>query len=164
MLARMSWAGWAGQVRLACLSFILSPVFLLLFLWLVLWNKNMLFLILCSSFGSLWGSIFASFWHLWGTTWSTRGFPGQLCAHLSGCSEPHIQNVCKRWFPNPKGVIFGDHFCTFVVIFLTKNECVESVGSQVVFSALFRGSRDRLTLHPLQPAQSKHSFPCSVSP
>ena len=27
MLARMSWAGWAGQVRLAGLAFILSPVF-----------------------------------------------------------------------------------------------------------------------------------------
>ena len=35
MLARMSWAGWAGQVRLAGLAFILSPVFLLLVLWLV---------------------------------------------------------------------------------------------------------------------------------
>ena len=68
------------------------------------------------------------------------------------------------WFPNPKGVISGDQFWQFFCIFFKKNECVESVGSQVVFSALVRGSRDRLTLHPLQPAQSNHSFSCPVSP
>ena len=97
----------------------------------------MLFLTLCSSFGSLWGSIFAPFWHHWVTIWSTRGFPGRLRAHLLGCSEPQgpkcMQKVvsqpqrCHFWGPflhiccnsfNKKGVcgecwLAGRFFCSF---------------------------------------------------
>ena len=162
MLARMSWAGWPGQAGWVCLytfSFLFGCCF-----FVFSFNLFMLFLTLCSSFGSLWGSIFAPFWHLWGSF----GVPGASLGSFEhtfwAALSPKVQNVCKRWFPNPKGVILGDQFWHLFCIFFKKNECVESVGSQVVFSALFRGSRDRLTLHPLQPAQSNHSFSCSVSP
>ena len=154
--------GWPGQVGWACLytfSFLFGCCF-----FVFSFNLFMLFLTLCSSFGSLRGSIFAPFWHLWGSF----GVPGASLGSFEhtfwAALSPKVQNVCKRWFPNPKGVILGDQFWHLFCIFFKKNECVESVGSQVVFSALFRGSRDRLTFHPLQPAQFNHSFSCSVSP
>ena len=81
-LGRLGWPGQAGWACLYTFSFLFGCYFFCFY------NLFMLFLTLCSSFGSLWGSIFAPFWHLWGTVWSTRGFPGQLCAHLLGCSEP----------------------------------------------------------------------------
>ena len=164
MLARMSWAGWAGQVRLAGLAVILSPFCLVVVLVLVFVNLFMLFLTLCSSFGSLWATILDHF----GTFGGPFGVPGSSLGSFVhtfwAALSPKVQNVCKMWFPNPKGVILGDQFWHLFCIFFKKNECVESVGSQVVFSALFCCSRDRLTLHPLQPAQSNHSFSCSVSP
>ena len=170
-LARLGWAGDAGKDelgRLARSGWLGLPLYFLLFVWLLFhcffFNLFTLFLTLCSSFGSLWGSIFAPFWHLWGSF----GVPGASLGSFEhtfwAALSPKVQNVCKRWFPNPKGVILGDQFWYLFCIFFKKNECVESVGSQVVFSALFRGSRDRLTFNPLQPAQSNHSFSCSVSP
>ena len=164
MPARMSWAGWAGQVRLAGLAVILSPFCLVVVLVFVFVNLFMLFLTLCSSFGSLWGSILEPF----GTFGGPFGVPGASLGSFVhtfwAALSPKVQNVCKMLFPNPKGVILGDQFLHIFCIFFKKNECVESVGSQVVSSAVFRGSRDRLTLHPLVPAQSNHSFSCSVSP
>ena len=158
-LGRLGWPGQAGWVCLYTFSFLFGCCF-----FVFSFNLFMLFLTLCSSFGSLRGSIFAPFWHLWGSF----GVPGASLGSFEhtfwAALSPKVQNVCKRWFPNPKGVILGTNFGTFFVSFSKKNECVESVGSQVVFSALFRGSRDRLTLHPLQPAQSNHSFSCSGSP
>ena len=143
------------------------PLYFLLFVSLLFrcfLNLFVLFLTLCSSFGSLWGSILDAF----GTFGGPFGVPGASLGSFVhtfwAALSPKVQNVCKRWFPNPKGVILGGEFWHLFCIFFKKNECVESVGSQVVFSVLFRGSRDRLNLHPLQPAQSNHSFSCSVSP
>ena len=82
-LGRLGWpgqAGWACLYTFSCFFVVVSLVGFL--------NIFMLFVTPCSSFGSLRGSIFAPFWHLRGTIWSTRGFPGQRCAHLLGCSEP----------------------------------------------------------------------------
>ena len=156
MLARMSWAGWPGQAGWVCL-YTLSFLFGCCF-FVFSFNLFMLFLTLCSSFGSLRGSIFAPFWHLWGSFGGPGASLGSFEHTFWAALSPKVQNVCKRWFPNPKGVILGDQFWHF------GTECVESVGSQVVFSALFRGSRDRLTFNPLQPAQSNHTFSCLVSP
>ena len=150
--AGLGWRCWTFSFLFGCCFFVFS------------FNLFMLFLTLCSSFGSLRDSIFSPFWHLWGSF----GVPGASLGSFEhtfwAALSPKVQNVCKRLFPNPKGVILGDQFWHLFCIFFKKNECVESVGSQVVFSALFRGSRDRLTLNPLQPAQSNHSFSCSVAP
>ena len=124
----------------------------------------MLFLTLCSSFGSLWGSIFAPFWHLWVTIWSTRGFPGQLCAHLLGCSEPQGPKCMQNVVSQPQRYHFRGPilalFCNFFEQKRVRGECWLAGR----FFCSFSWSRDRLSLHPLQPAQSNHSFSCSVSP
>jgi hypothetical protein len=97
--------------------------------------------------------------------WSTRGFPVQLCAHLLGCYEQQCPKCMQDVVSQPQRCHFrGPVLACFLYFFQKKNECEESVGSQVVCSALFRGSRDRLTFHPLQPAQSNRSFSCSGSP
>ena len=70
---------------------------------------------------------------------SLGGFVDTFWAALS----PKVQNVDKSVFPNPPKVSFLDTILAHVLS--TQSECVESVGSQVVFSTLFRGSRDRLT-------------------
>jgi hypothetical protein len=70
----------------------------------------MLFLTLCSSFGSLWGSILDTFGTFGGTIWSTRGFPGQLCAHLLGCSEPQGPKCRQKEFPQAQSCHFWRPF------------------------------------------------------
>ena len=172
-LAGLGWAGDAGkdefgQAWLARSGWLGLPLYFLLFLLVVvsLVVFKHLYVVFDAMF-ELWftlGFHFGPFWHLWGTIWSTRGFPGQLCAHLLGCSEPQGPKCMQKVVSQPQRCHFRGRILALFCIFFKKNECVESVGSQVVFSALFRGSRDRLSLHPLQPAQSNHSFSCSVSP
>ena len=67
------------------------------------------------------GFHFVPFWHLWGTIWSTRGFPGQLCAHLLGCSEPQGPKCMQKVVSQPRRCHFtGTHFGTFFVSFSKK--------------------------------------------
>jgi hypothetical protein len=92
MLARMSWAGWAGQVRLAGFAFILSPFCLVV--------VSLSFLgVPFGVPGSSLGSFVHTFW-----------------VPLS----PKVQNVCKRLFPNTQGVISWDRFWHFFVFFSKK--------------------------------------------
>ena len=157
-LGKLGWPGQAGWVCLYNFSFLFGCCFVLLSFYLFL-----LFLTLCSSFGSLWGSIFSHFLHILVTIWGTRGFPGQRCAHLLGCSEPQ----CPKSMIH---VVSQSQRCNCRVPILAFFACFQTKSAWIVlarrscFAALFRGYRDRLTLHPLQPAQSNHSFSCSVSP
>ena len=81
----------------------------------------MLFLTLCSRFGSLWGSISAPFWHLWVTIWSTRDFPGQLCAYLLGCSEPRGPKCMQKVVSQPQRCHFrGPILAPFLYLFQKK--------------------------------------------
>ena len=109
MLARMSWAGWAGQVRLAGFAFILSPFCLVVVSLFFL----LTFYVVFDAMFELWfilGFHFGPFWHLWETIWSTRGFPGQLCAHLLGCSEPQGPNCMQKVVSQPQRCHFREPF------------------------------------------------------
>ena len=143
MLARMGWAGWPGQAGWVCLytfSFLFGCCF-----FVFSFNLFMLFLTLCSSFGSLWGSIFAPFGHLWGTIWSTRGFPGQLCAHLLGCSEPQGPKCMRKVVSQPQRCHFrGRILAPFLYLFQKKRvrgECWLA-GRFFCFFSWFSGSLD----------------------
>ena len=116
MLARMIWAGWPGQAGWVCLytlSFLFGCCFFVFFSFSIF----MLFLTLCSSFGSLWATILDHF----GIFGGPFGVPG---ASLGGvvhtfwaALSPKVQNVCKRQVPHPKGVILGDQFWHLFCIF-----------------------------------------------
>ena len=135
MLARMSWAGWPGQASWVCLytfTFLFGCCF-----FVFSFNLFMLFLKLCASFGSLWGSIFGHFWHLW---WSF-GVPGASLGSFEhtfwAALSPKVQNVCKRLLPNPKGVILGDQFWHFFCIFSHKTSAWRVLARRSFFLLFF---------------------------
>ena len=67
------------------------------------------------------GHHFGTFWHLWGTIWSTRGFPGQLCAHLLGCSEPQGPKCMQKVVSPPQRCHFrGPILAHFLYLFQKK--------------------------------------------
>jgi len=67
------------------------------------------------------GHHFGQFWHLWGTIWSTRVFPGQLCAHLLGCPEPQGPKCMQNVVSQPQRCHFrGPVLAPFLYIFQKK--------------------------------------------
>ena len=68
----------------------------------------------------LWATILDHF----GTFGGPFGVPGSSLGSFVhtfwAALSPKVQNVCKMWFPNPKGVTLGDQFWHLFCIFFKK--------------------------------------------